>query len=121
MHCGCPELTEDWIRKWKSQVPFHARFGEGFTLSTFGLCPICFQSGQNEPARRLLTCDADSQALPQFHRLTTLDLYGDTWECLPLQAEDLSHLASLTGLQHLGLHHFEISGSLKSFSQGEHA
>ena len=75
--------------------------------------------GENETARRLLTCDAISQALPQFHRLTTLDLYGDTWECLPLQAEDLSHLASLTGLQHLGLHHFEISGSLKSFSHGE--
>ena len=75
---------------------------------------------ENAIARSLLTCEAILQALPQFNRLTTLDLYGDTWECLPLQAEDLSHLASLTGLQHLGLHHFEISGSLKCFSQGEH-
>ena len=50
--------------------------------------------------------------------LTSLGVFGDSWDALQLSKVDLDPLGQLTGLQHLGLHHYEIAGSADSFSSG---
>ena len=50
--------------------------------------------------------------------LTSLGVFGDSWDALQLSKAELDPLARLTALQHLGLHHYEISGSAESFSSG---